>query len=585
MAETVTNEELLRRIEELEAQVRTQNAFMSSLIKAQDWQSTMENIETVAKDVVKCDNATFYCYDSREEKFFTSTENGYRDWHTKDSSTEIIYAVKDNMQIYTENNMAYIPIANSGILTMEKDTGFTEDDFKYFLPGGGVVNTISLAVEKEFRHQNEVTDKLTQLKNRSGIEEYTEKTLCGNINANKSVFAIMCDIDHFKSVNDTYGHDAGDTVLKNVANIMQNGTRSGADCAFRFGGEEMVMILNCEPGQAFEVCERLRKEIEATKHTVMLEGKETEISVTVSMGLTRIAPGVEMTPDNANEVFETELKKADELLYKAKESGRNKIVASPEIYNEYISQKAVDVLEQKNNPEVTEEIKKCVKEDVDSLIDVLDDAEKNPEKTKAVSEIKKGILDADKFTHKHSEDNHFGTIPYNEINDKKFLIKVSENHIDNLKASLENNQIKYSGVKKDNGTYTITVDGWDNLKKARELYNGVKTQEITKSVSKSKSNVIGNKNYNDIDNKTYINGSTGVIKEMAKELKDKGIEFSGKYSGKHSTLTVDGKNEDVKNFIAECKKVEAWADKFSVKVAELKKEKSEIEVNPKGETI
>lgn len=48
----------------------------------------------------------------------------------------------------------------------------------------------------------------------------------------------MCDIDHFKSVNDTYGHDAGDTVLRDVAAILQEGTRTGSDCAFRFGGEE-----------------------------------------------------------------------------------------------------------------------------------------------------------------------------------------------------------------------------------------------------------------------------------------------------------------------------------------------------------
>lgn len=582
MAE-VTNEELLRRIEELEAQMRIQNAFVSSLVKAQDWQTTMENIETVATEVTECDKAEFFCFDHKEGKFFTSTENGYRDWHTMNDASEL-YAVKEQASVVTDGRKAFIPIADSGILTLEKAKGFDDKDFTPFLPGGGVVNTISLAVEKEFKHQQSVTDELTQLKNRFGIDEYIEKTLCGNINASKSVFVVMCDIDHFKSVNDTYGHDAGDVVLKNVAKILQDNTRAGADCTFRLGGEEMVMILNCSAAQAYEVCDRLRQQIADSKHTVSVDGKEHNISVTLSMGLAQVAPETEMTPENSRSLFDAELKKADEFVYCAKNTGRNKIVSSPEIYDEYISQKTADVLEQNNNNAVKEEIKKCIKEDFEAVIDVLDDAEKtNPEKSDAVGKIKKGILDADKSTHKYSDNRSFGTVKYSEIEDKKYITKVSEKHIEQLKSALEDANIKYSGVQPRKGEYTITVDGWDNLKSAKKMYNEIKVcYEQDKAV---KSSIIGNTEYKDIENKTYINGSTGVIKEIAKNAQEKGIEFSGKYSGKHSTLTVDGKNDDVKKFLDECKKVEEWADKISVKVAEIKKEKNRTEEKAKGETI
>ncbi|MCM1523788.1 MAG: GGDEF domain-containing protein [Ruminococcus sp.] len=146
------------------------------------------------------------------------------------------------------------------------------------------------------------------------------------MNSDKPVNIVMCDIDHFKNINDTYGHDAGDTVLKNIAQILQDGTRSGSDCAFRMGGEEMVLILNCEAQRAYDIAERLRSEVENAVHSVTLDGQEKTISVTISMGVHQMSPETEMTAENARAVFDSEFKKSDELVYAAKESGRNRIV-------------------------------------------------------------------------------------------------------------------------------------------------------------------------------------------------------------------------------------------------------------------
>ena len=82
----------------------------------------------------------------------------------------------------------------------------------------------------------------------------------------------MCDIDHFKSVNDTYGHDAGDVVLKGTSNVMKDFTKDGANGCFRMGGEEMVAILITDlPEEAVDKAEALRRRIETIKQE---EGNE-----------------------------------------------------------------------------------------------------------------------------------------------------------------------------------------------------------------------------------------------------------------------------------------------------------------------
>ena len=349
MAETT--QELLERIAALEKQVSvmateqqnlkeqisTVNQFISSITESQNFEQSMSTIESMGKQVLDCEKAEFWCYDSAENKYFTNDENrGGRDWQIAEENMRI---AAESKLPHIADNSAYIPIISNdkvaGILiASEKDGVFDRTSLEKFAPNGQIANTIDLSLKKEFEHQGRITDELTRLKNRQGAKEYAANTMAHNINDAKDMCIIMCDIDHFKSINDTYGHDAGDTVLKNVAGILQSGTRQGADSTFRWGGEEMVCVLNCDYEHAMDIAERLRSQIESTTHLVYDSDKQpTNVSVTISMGVHKVIhdPNKEITQENSFVFFESQLKYADELAYKAKESGRNMVVGEKDI--------------------------------------------------------------------------------------------------------------------------------------------------------------------------------------------------------------------------------------------------------------
>lgn len=349
MAETT--QELLERIAALEKQVsvmateqqnlkeqiNTVNQFISSITESQNFEQSMSTIESMGKQVLDCEKAEFWCYDSAENKYFTNDENrGGRDWQIAEENMRI---AAESKLPHIADNSAYIPIISNdkvaGILiASEKDGVFDRTSLEKFATNSQIANTIDLSLKKEFEHQGRITDELTRLKNRQGAKEYAANTMAHNINDAKDMCIIMCDIDHFKSINDTYGHDAGDTVLKNVAGILQSGTRQGADSTFRWGGEEMVCVLNCDYEHAMDIAERLRSQIESTTHLVYNADKQpTNVSVTISMGVHKVIhdPNKEITQENSFSFFESQLKYADELAYKAKESGRNMVVGEKDI--------------------------------------------------------------------------------------------------------------------------------------------------------------------------------------------------------------------------------------------------------------
>lgn len=356
MAET-TQQELLDRIAALEKkvsamtaeqqnlkeQINTVNQFISSITESQNFEQSMSTIESMGKQVLDCGKAEFWCYDGAENKYFTNDENrGGRDWQIAKENMRI---AADTKEAYIADGEAYIPIISNdkvaGILVAsEKDGAFDRTSLEKFAPNGQIANTIDLSLKKEFEHQGRITDELTRLKNRQGAKEYAVNTMAHNVNVEKDMCLIMCDIDHFKSINDTYGHDAGDTVLKNVAGILQSGTRQGADAAFRWGGEEMVCVLNCDYDHAMDIAERLRQQIESTTHLVYNADKQpVNVSVTISMGVYQVKPDKEITQENAFSFFESQLKFADELAYTAKETGRNKVVGENDIMQEKNAEK------------------------------------------------------------------------------------------------------------------------------------------------------------------------------------------------------------------------------------------------------
>ncbi len=153
------------------------------------------------------------------------------------------------------------------------------------------------------------TDALTGLANRRRIVEYLDATLSDVADGDAALSVVLFDIDHFKAVNDRYGHDVGDEVLKRVAASAIEGLRS-TDLIGRYGGEEFVIILpRTDADTALQIAERVRSRIEASRGG-------TQPKVTVSLGVATTQG------DDTGHVI---LKRADVALYAAKDAGRNRL--------------------------------------------------------------------------------------------------------------------------------------------------------------------------------------------------------------------------------------------------------------------
>jgi two-component system, cell cycle response regulator len=163
-----------------------------------------------------------------------------------------------------------------------------------------------------------VTDPLTTLHNRRYLDNHLKMLFNRAAARGRPLSACLVDIDRFKSVNDTYGHDAGDDVLKEFATRIRSTVR-GADLACRYGGEEFVVVMpDTDAATAAVIAERLRAMVEKTPFVIRSTG--TRLEMTASFGLSCSADGAE-TPEQL-------LKQADQALYKAKAEGRNRVVAN-----------------------------------------------------------------------------------------------------------------------------------------------------------------------------------------------------------------------------------------------------------------
>jgi diguanylate cyclase (GGDEF)-like protein len=221
-------------------------------------------------------------------------------------------------------SVAIIPIIKDartlGALVLEADEvgAFTQEESRPLTVLGAVVaGSLELAWSYAEVDRRARTDPLTGLWNRLHFGEQLQRTLAEADRYEHPVSLVLVDIDHFKAVNDGFGHEAGDAVLRHVAKILQEGVRT-VDVCVRYGGEEIAMLLGqTESAKAVEVAERLRARIEATP----VRHAGAEIRVTASFGVAAYPETVKVR----DQLFPS----ADKALYIAKHEGRNRVSAKP----------------------------------------------------------------------------------------------------------------------------------------------------------------------------------------------------------------------------------------------------------------
>ncbi len=160
-----------------------------------------------------------------------------------------------------------------------------------------------------------LTDPLTGVANRRAFDQRLAEETERALRHGRALSVMLVDVDHFKAINDRFGHAAGDHVLVNLADDLQTVTRQG-DLLARVGGDEMAMILaDCPPDQAADVARRMLSVLEDD------ESLARRHEVTLSVGVAGLAPG-----QSADDL----LRRADQALYRAKGEGRNQVVSYEE---------------------------------------------------------------------------------------------------------------------------------------------------------------------------------------------------------------------------------------------------------------
>ena len=173
-------------------------------------------------------------------------------------------------------------------------------------------------------HESTLRDPMTDLYNRRFLESYTDTLVASTVRRGTRVGILMCDMDFFKEVNDTYGHETGDIVLIKTAEVLKSCVRA-SDMVIRYGGEEfIVLLIDVKSKQdILDLAERIRKTMEKT----VINVPDGTLKKTMSIGASEF-------PADSNGFWEA-IKFADVALYRAKEDGRNRVVSfTPDMWQE-----------------------------------------------------------------------------------------------------------------------------------------------------------------------------------------------------------------------------------------------------------
>ena len=237
---------------------------------------------------------------------------------SSDASTVEIQKIKGELESYNEISSTNFKTAHKKLFTiavaLEENTQLLSKDLKGHSQEVNLLSSKVRKLEKELEEAKKETkeDFLTKLYNKRGLDESLERKEAEFKRHGHNFSIVMFDLDYFKKVNDTYGHEAGDAVLAAFAAILKKDSRS-VDIVGRFGGEEFLAILSGTDTQGGVIfAEKVRKHVE--KSRFMYKGQR--IGVTVSSGVSERARHVSL---------QAVLNSADEYLYKAKQDGRNRV--------------------------------------------------------------------------------------------------------------------------------------------------------------------------------------------------------------------------------------------------------------------
>ncbi len=315
--------------------------YMERLFEEKELSTTLHLLTDLGKTLVNSDRASFWFWDKKNHQLWTLAALDINKITIPENSGLVGASVINNELLvindpyndsrfnsdvdknsgYITKSILTIPVTNSegkvigayqAVNKLDENgnaAAFSETDIKRIKLATAFCGR---TLESHLLYSEATEDQLTGLKNRRGLYTHYEQLIVPILTYKKASL-IICDIDHFKRVNDTWGHNAGDAVLKHVANTYLSlvGVDDGV---FRWGGEEFIMLL---PGkdiiQAADFAEHCRKTIEDS----VCHFEDLDIKVTMSFGVSELDAAL-TTSEN--------VKSADEKLYYAKSHGRNRVI-------------------------------------------------------------------------------------------------------------------------------------------------------------------------------------------------------------------------------------------------------------------
>lgn len=319
--------------------------YMNQLVNEKDFSSTVVLLTDLGRTLVNADRASLWYWDKKRKQYWTIAASGSERICVPEGSGIVGATIQNNETIvinrpyederfnpqvdretgYVTKSILCMPVTNAkgavigayqaiNKLDQDGESIFDERDVKRLTMASVYCGK---TLESHLLYQESRVDPLTGLKNRRGYYEYYSDVVLPKYAEGNCASLIMCDIDFFKKVNDTYGHNAGDAVLEYVAAMLKENITPVGE-AFRWGGEEFVSLL---PGmdleQAGTLAEQMRRQIEDAVCEYEDVNGIKEIKITMSFGVSEWLWG-----KSSDENVEM----ADAKLYQAKQTGRNKVV-------------------------------------------------------------------------------------------------------------------------------------------------------------------------------------------------------------------------------------------------------------------